>query len=242
MLQPNEQTVEHPYANRPEAEETQGRKESFLLPLLFFITGLAIGCAQLFYKRDSLELPQLAAFFLLGVVYATTVQKRGYGLASSEAFPAAFFFAVALLVTTGIVSYFGGALHVADLFLFAGAFLLPCTVLEAWRLFHLLAVMPKPVWRYAKEIPDEAPFIYLEKKPFHIRVLDGGEIPEEYTGVAPSSLSLGLAFFYTVKHDRSPEEWQPYFLDKDGRSYAWQFYTKKAGFWKTYLHPDGNTF
>ncbi|GAA4728884.1 TssN family type VI secretion system protein [Flavisolibacter ginsenosidimutans] len=236
MLHPNEQAVEQPYADGTEEETVQTAKGNLFLPLLLFVAGLALGCAPLFYKSGSLALLQLIGFLLLGFVYAIAVQWRR-SFAKGEAFRTALFFAFALLVITGLACYLTKTLNVADLFAFAGAFLLPCTVAEAWRLFRLLAVAPKPVWQYDSAIPEEAPFAYLEKKPLRIVVLNGDEIPEEYSVAVPLSLPLGLAFFYAVKQDRSREEWQPYFLDEDGRSYSWQFYTKKPGFWKTYLQP-----
>ena len=236
MLQPNEQTVEQPYAHGAEEEVTQTAKGNLFLPLLLFVATLAVGCASLFYKNHLLALFQLAGFLLLGLFYATGVQRRG-NPASSDAFGAALFFAFLFLVITGIACFFAKTLNVADLFVFAGAFLLPCTVAEAVRLFHLLAVAPKPVWQYEKGIPEEAPFAYLEKKPLRIVVLNGDEIPEEYSVAAPSSLPLGLAFFYAVKQDRSREEWQSYFVDEEGRSYKWQFYAKRPGFWKSYFQP-----
>jgi MFS family permease len=236
MLQPNEQTVERSYAGSAEEEAMRPARSRTLLPVLLFIAGMGVGCAGLFYKNNSVELWQLTAFLVLGLVYATSVQPRS--LSSGATFRTAFFFALAFMVITALASYFVKTPAFGMAFLFAGAFLLPCTVAESWRLFRLVVVGPKPVWRYAKETPDEAPFVYLEKKPFRILVFSGDEIPEEYDAVVPSSLPLGLAFFYTVKHERSPEEWRPYFLDKDGRPYAWQFYEKKTGFWKSYLQPN----
>ena len=207
---------------------------------LLFGAGLLAGCAHVFSASKVVGLIQLSSFLLLGIAYAAWMQKTV--TEGSEALAGAGFFTLALLVAVGLFSYFAGALNFGQLLLFCCAFLLPSAVAEASRLYCTLATAPRQAWIYSDEIPEEPPFVYLEKKPVHIKLHLESGAEEARDSLAPLSLSLGLAFFYAVKEKRHRDEWRPYFLAENGRPYSWVFYTTRFGFWKTYLHPNETLF
>lgn len=230
-------TLEPTFLEEGERTAFRQKRGGLLLLTFLFGLGLAAGCAPVFFKSHLVGLLQLSAFLVLGVLYALLVQTLFSATQGGEAFSGAVFFALALFIAVGLFSYLAGALQALQLLYFFSAFLLPVAVAEAARLYTVLAITPKAVWQYAAVIPEEAPFVYLENKPLRMRV-SAADKTEEYTSLAPLSLPLGLAFFYAIKDARSRAEWLPYFLNDEGRPYAWVFYNRRFGFWKSYFNPE----
>ena len=239
-MQMNEQALDERFTTVDEAKSLSA-KRSFLWSLFIFLVGLAIGGLPLFYKSNFAGLLQLAGFLLLGFFYAVAQQKNTLAIGGSS-FWSTVAFCVVLILLTGILWYFAHALEPLRLVALACAFLLPNVVTAAWWAFCTANVAPKPLWFYTMEIPEEAPFVYLEKKSLRLRVYNGNKTAEEYTAVVPATSTLGHAFFYAVKSGRSREQWQPYFLDEHGSPYGWAFYPAKLGLWKNYLQPEETLF
>lgn len=233
---------EQSYGKAIRSEETGERRGGVLMLTFLFGAGLLLGCAHVFLASKNIGLLQVSGFVLLGIVYAAWMQRMMAGADNGEIFLAAVFFTLALLVALALFCYFAGAFRGGQLLVLACAFFLPSTVAEAGRLFSAFADAPAQAWVYSAEIPDEPPFVYLEKKPMQILLqLENGAV-ESRTSMAPLSLPLGMAFFYAVKEGKSKEEWQTYFVNESGRPCSWVFYKKRLGLWKTYLHPYETLF
>lgn len=236
----NKHTAEQPYPDEMQ-ETTERSKGGHTVALaLLFGTALLAGCVHLFYQHPLLEPAQWSGFLILGFVYVRL--RTGYWPATDghEAFTDAVYFVLVLVLALGAFTFFAGAFQWQNLLLCGGAFLLPATVAEAARLYDQLSASPKPVWQYAKDIPDEPPFVYLEKKPvlFHLKTAGGAG---QYPSQAPRSFPLGLAFFYAVKAAETGDNWRPFFIAPYRKPHRWVFYTQRFGL-KIYLNPYETIF
>ena len=216
------------------------KKSAIPFVALLFIACLVTGCAHFFYNGRFIFLMQLCTLLLLGCVYVNFMHKKDIDADGNDAFIYSLFIAIAMLAALSAVYYFAGRLQFMNIVYFSSAFLLPGVIMESWRLFIDLPSGQKQVWFYAKEIPEEPLFVYLENKPVRVKIIIDDIPPFTVLTAAPLTLPLGMAFFYILKKEDGSRHWLKQFVKEDGRPYGWVFYSTNYGLWKTYFNPEEN--
>lgn len=203
-----------------------------------FISCFAAACVKFFYKHPLVPVTELAAFFILGCVYA--VFMKGKTDTEGGPFSYSLFISAGLVLSLGILYFFKKSFELIDVTSLVAAFLLPNLIAEAWRVYLSTAAEQKPAWSYSSDIPEQPLFVYLENKPVRVELLIENESPLMINSVAPLSLKLGMAVFYILKKEAEVNagQWRQLFMDDNGKPYKWVFYTKTLGIIKTFFNPE----
>jgi hypothetical protein len=229
--------AQQPFVNELKEKVIQTKKEIFGFVSLLFVACILVSCAHFFSESRFIVTMQLCCFLLLGLAYATIVQKKLAIIDAKEAFTSSLSLAVSILFTLGIFYFFTGSLQLVKIISFSCTFLLPCIIIEAWRSYNKIPTLYKHLWFYSKEIPPEPIFVYVDNKPLRFKVIKEACRPKMVSCMAPVSLKLGMVFYYSLKEGNEFKKTTSLFMNATGEPYGWAFYISKYGLFKKWLQP-----